>query len=341
MFLSIIIPVYNMSKFLPDCLDSLLVQNIQVSDYEVICVNDGSTDNSDQIIQLYCSSHTTIRHISKPNGGVSSARNLGLEVAVGDWIWFVDADDFVQENILSELKGLATPEVDRILFPRYCFTDTLTASERSQKESGQIASNNPGRGIWCSLYRRSVITEHKIQFDVDIDYGEDIVWVCQFREYMHGTVSFEKVCYFYRMHSESAMQQNTLLSRRKRLKSYIKAGTTLYDIYKSQLIKKTDTADDVMFFLRMTMLEIAKLPIKEDRKRYIKEVRDKGLFPFAPLKEAKLKKAYVTNRTDFIGRTYNSLVMNSTKHFDFQMLSLWYRLYYMYKSLRTETESLL
>lgn len=334
MFLSIIIPVYNMSMFLPECLDSLLNQNIPINDYEIICVNDGSTDNSDQIIQKYCSLYSNILHINKPNGGVSSARNLGIETAVGDWIWFVDADDFVQTNVLSEFRGLASPEVDRILFPQYCFNDKLTASELSKKESGQITSNNPGRGITCSLYRRSIITEYQILFDVDIKYGEDIVWVCQFRGYMHGEVSYEKVCYFYRRHPESAMHQTTLEASQNKIKSYIKAGTSLYGIYKSQLYKKTDTADDVMFFLRLTMLEIAKQPYKEERKRYIKEVSNKGLFPFKPLKEARLKKAYVTNRTDILGGIYNSLVMNSTKRLGFQILILWYRFYYVYKGIR-------
>lgn len=67
------------------------------------------------------------------------------------------------------------------------------------------------------------------------------------------------------------------------------------------------------------------------RKRIIKEVRDKGLFPFTPLQEANLKNAFVTCRTDFLGRAYNTLVMNSTKPIGFQMLSLWYRCYDRYK----------
>ena len=331
MFLSFIVPIYNAEKYLPECLDSLLNQGIDSSEYEIICINDGSTDNCEQVINYYSSTHTNIRKINKPNGGVSSARNLGLEIATGEWVWFVDADDFIQTNILSELKELEKSEIDRVDFLHYCFNNNLNDVEVSQKEQNEIVSNNPGQGIWCSLFRRSIIHQYQIQFDVEIDYGEDIVWASEYREHMHKAVRYEKVCYFYRIHSKSAMHQVTTAARIKKIKSYIKASSSLLKIYQSQLVKKSNTADEVMFLLRMTMLQIACISSYRERKQYYNEVREKGLFPFTPLKEAKLNNAYVTNRSDIIGKTYNYLVVNSTRQLWFQLLVLWQQLYACFK----------
>lgn len=89
--ISVIVPVYNMATFLPYCLDSLLHSSYRRM--EIICINDGSTDNSEEILAEYASRDARIRVVNKENGGVSQARNLGLEMATGDWIAFVDSDD--------------------------------------------------------------------------------------------------------------------------------------------------------------------------------------------------------------------------------------------------------
>ena len=99
--ISVIIPVYNSSKYLNKCLDSLVDQ--KYNNYEVILINDGSTDNSLEICLQYANNYNNFQVFSKENGGVSSARNYGLNKANGKWIVFVDSDDFVKPNYLSEL----------------------------------------------------------------------------------------------------------------------------------------------------------------------------------------------------------------------------------------------
>ncbi len=98
MELSIIIPVYNLENYIEDCLKSCLNQDIE--DYEIICVDDGSKDNSPVILDRYAREYPgRIKVFHKENGGVSSARNYGLERAQGDWIWFVDGDDLIQKKL--------------------------------------------------------------------------------------------------------------------------------------------------------------------------------------------------------------------------------------------------
>lgn len=103
MILSIIIPVYNVSRYLSKCLDSILNQDIAYKDYEIIVVNDGSTDNSGEIAQEYANKYSNIRLISQDNQGLSGARNTGISVARGEYIQFVDSDDFLEPNMLGKL----------------------------------------------------------------------------------------------------------------------------------------------------------------------------------------------------------------------------------------------
>lgn len=103
MKLSIIIPVYNTENYLERCLASCLDQDLPESDYEIVVLNDGSTDGSLQVAQRIASSHPCIRIVSQENGGLSRARNAGLREAAGDYVWFVDSDDYIARNCVGML----------------------------------------------------------------------------------------------------------------------------------------------------------------------------------------------------------------------------------------------
>ena len=101
--LSIVVPVYNVDRYLDECMESLVTQDIDSSEYEVICVNDGSTDNSGNILDKYAKRYCNVIVINKSNGGVSTARNMGIDNAQGKYIWFIDSDDFILKNSLSSM----------------------------------------------------------------------------------------------------------------------------------------------------------------------------------------------------------------------------------------------
>ncbi len=103
MKLSIIIPVYNVENFLPICLESLLSQDIEISDHEILIINDGSKDNSLSVANAYSDKHKHIKVYTKENNGVGSARNKGIEIAKGKFIYFIDPDDYLISNTLNEL----------------------------------------------------------------------------------------------------------------------------------------------------------------------------------------------------------------------------------------------
>lgn len=100
---TIIIPVYNVEKYLEKCLNSVICQTLK--DIEIICVNDGSTDNSQQILKEYAQKDERIKIVDKKNGGLSSARNAGLDAATGEYCYFLDSDDWIELNTLEKLYG--------------------------------------------------------------------------------------------------------------------------------------------------------------------------------------------------------------------------------------------
>ena len=108
MKVSVIVPVYNTEKYLRKCLDSLVNQDF--SDYEIVIVNDGSTDSSESIINEYVSKYDFIKSFTKANGGLSSARNYGIDKASGNYLAFVDSDDYVESNYLKELYESITKD---------------------------------------------------------------------------------------------------------------------------------------------------------------------------------------------------------------------------------------
>ena len=107
MKLSVITPVYNVEKYLSKCLDSILAQGIPTEEFEIIIVNDGSTDSSLKIAEKYQSLHTNIVVLSQENQGISVARNAGMDIAKGDYVYYIDPDDFLLRNSLNHLLDLA------------------------------------------------------------------------------------------------------------------------------------------------------------------------------------------------------------------------------------------
>ena len=115
--LSIIVPVYNVSKYLEKCLDSLLCQDLRPEEYEIIIVNDGSTDNSEEIAKRYAETYSNVHLLTQANGGLSAARNTGIKQAVGKYIQFVDSDDYLEPNVLGALvKKMEHEQLDVLRF---------------------------------------------------------------------------------------------------------------------------------------------------------------------------------------------------------------------------------
>lgn len=180
--LSVIVPVYNVEKYLKRCLESILVQSW--NDYEIILVDDGSTDSSAQICDLYAEKYEMIRVIHKENKGLSDTRNRGIEKASGEYVYFPDSDDWLEPNTFSELSDVIEElTYDIISFNREFVTSEedklISAKSRIQKLSGKQAllemlKQSDVTGFANDkIYRKKLFLDNDIEFPVG-KYYEDL-----------------------------------------------------------------------------------------------------------------------------------------------------------------------
>lgn len=169
--ISIIIPVYNVEKFVERCVMSCIHQNILSDEYEIILVNDGSKDNSLSIIEGLAEKYSNIMVYSQENQGLSGARNTGLRQATGEYVWFIDSDDWIQENCIKKVTDVCFQrKLDMLqICAANMYNDKImrrfSYSDEESIFSGVEALN---RGIpFCapfSIYRRDFLEQHKLSF---------------------------------------------------------------------------------------------------------------------------------------------------------------------------------
>ena len=219
--ISIIVPIYNVEKYLRQCLDSIQDQSYQ--NFECLLINDGSPDNSADICKEYVSKDPRFRYIEKENGGVSSARNLGLEHSKGEYITFIDSDDWVDLDYLEVLHSKIKEYNTDFVISSYkkfdmdedCFylhiwdQDYYERIWTSQELLSQLPNLENYDGSytvsWGKLFKRSIFDE--ILFNEQRKFGED--FECSFKLYLSMTscLYIHKALYNYRLHSESMLGQ--------------------------------------------------------------------------------------------------------------------------------------
>lgn len=171
---SILVPIYNVEKYLRECLNSLINQTLE--DIEIICINDGSTDNSGKILDEYASRDNRLKVINKDNSGYGSSMNMGLELATGEYIGIVESDDFADLKMFEDLYNIAKEKDADVVKSDWFEYTTLTESVRKAgrmtsfpenkslnvKENVKILGIQPS--IWSAIYKRSLLTDNDIKF---------------------------------------------------------------------------------------------------------------------------------------------------------------------------------
>ena len=237
---SVIVPVYNVEQFLPKCLESIINQSLE--DIEIICINDGSTDNSLSILENYALMDSRIKIIDKKNEGQSVARNLGIEMSQGEYLGFVDADDWIDFDFFEKLYNTA----------KKCACDIATAGFKRYKKSrfkvskffeAELVCTNvddkarldclPAHNyIWNKIYKRTVWFENNIKFQSG-RYYEDMALVIKILNTLGKMVTVPNTYYNYRMNSNSTVSQKTI----KHVSDYEWAFEELFNYAKLNNIK--------------------------------------------------------------------------------------------------------
>lgn len=208
-----IVPVYNTQEFLPRCLDSLLGQTCP--DIEIVVVNDGSPDDSAAIIGKYARKDSRVRVVEKSNGGLSSARNAGMDVARGDIIDFVDSDDYVEPNLAEFLvDAFAKEHPEIVVFGAVCEPAEVASKRIKQLLSPEARTfesfdptllffSNAQPYVWRAAYSRGLIEREALRFAENVRFAEDVVF--QFESYPLSakTVLAPEKLYHYVMQEKS------------------------------------------------------------------------------------------------------------------------------------------
>lgn len=322
MFLSFIVPVYNAETYLAECLRSLEEQDIPKKDYEILCVNDGSTDSCPSILADFAAQYPNLTVIHKGNGGVTTARNAGLDAARGDYIWFVDADDFLKPNILASLRGKAEETgCDRLIVGGYQFTDALTEEEAAQSCRGELPINAPWYDavVWRSLIRREFLRQNGLSFRYpELTHGEDGLFMYELSLRSPKNVEIEEALYFYREHSGSAETVVSLENSQKKLRSYVSITKILDGYYASGCVD-AGTANLRMTFAWFALNEAAKFPASQAR-RILRELHRDSLFPSHRLEECTLTRSFMTDRTDWLGKAFDSAYLHLHRPWGFAVI---------------------
>lgn len=295
MFLSIIIPLYNCEKYISPCLDSILGSQLPADDYEIIIINDESKDRGPEICQEYSSRHHHIHLYHQKNDGPSTARNLGLQHAQGDFVWFIDADDLIEPKIIPVLLHIIqeNPDLDLLSF---AYVEQFPEKEiiHRRVELHKICSGleflqiNGGGYLWNHLYRRQSIGNHR--FVNGIRHIEDTCFNIQTVIYFKKVVMLPDVGYYYNRKNVHS------ISHDKRLRDRIKANEDSFIVYNAiyrELMKTTDEGKKTYlnkvlnFSIAAHLYTMLRFDNARTVKRYIDAYREMGFYPLKPTRNRK------------------------------------------------------
>ena len=237
---SIVIPVYNTEKYLDECLNSIEDQTLK--EIEIICVNDGSKDNSLAILEKHSKKDKRIRILNQKNSGVSVARNNGIKISRGKYIMFVDSDDIVPRHACQKAYNCAEDhDVQVVCLGNICYIDgdkvDLNSFKYDESKVKEISCENYQNpyyslkiemsSVWNKIWRKSFLVDNNIYFKEGISRGEDGLFNCIAFSGLRKTVHDDNVFYCYRQNRpESAL---TTSNAKKILESVIPASQELVE----------------------------------------------------------------------------------------------------------------
>ena len=240
--LSIVIPVYNVEHYLDECVSSLYNQDIHEEDFEVLLIDDGSTDNSLSIAKQWAEKHGNVRVFHQENQGQGPARNLGIDNAIGDYICFVDSDDWLTGGKLGNVLEIAFKEnLDIIYFGitversdgSFCAVPTFRRKNSVIKGEEYLFSSIPVGSVWGAFYKHSLICKHDLRFMRGITH-EDVPFAHHVLAYAQRILVSDIFAYNYRYNPHSTDRSREVSKIKKGILSNFHVAKYLRDLSKKE-----------------------------------------------------------------------------------------------------------
>jgi len=285
--ISVIVPVYNAEKYLEQCATSLLSQTCL--DMEIILVNDGSTDSSRLMCDGYCAAYPEIiKVIHQKNAGVSAARNAGLDAATGEWICFVDSDDWVEPDMIETMLAHSESADVHIYghYKKYLYK-TITwkysnnalseETKKNYRHQKQILINS---AVWGKLIRRSLIEKINLRFCIGLPRGEDQIFLLYVIHHAEKVMLHENIFYNYRMVASGAVNKwraDTIAVENLFQKEYFEFVDKFFSGEENLLMKQTLAIDQLWIIMRAHKHPEAHLTRKEILSRLCDEIKREPL----------------------------------------------------------------
>ena len=291
MLLSIIVPGQNVEAYIGKCLDSLLNQDISSSDYEIIVVNDGSTDRTKEIVEGYVSSHSNVILINQQNKGLSGARNSGVKVARGSYVMYIDSDDYIEKNVLGGL--LAQVERDNLDVLRYNYRNVnedykVIVPKRNNKlyvdYSGDVTDGfsflTHRLGYACYAWQFLIKAEiaKNVLFKEGI-YFEDTEWAPRMLNEAKRVASTDVVVYNYMKRTNSITNAVDDVKKRK----VIEDKMSLIEGLRQQSVGKVDKSwyEGMIAHTVLSIMGLVAIQYYDERNPYISRLKRMGVFPLS------------------------------------------------------------
>lgn len=252
--LSIIIPVYNAELYLVRCLDSILNSSVDGLNYEVICINDGSKDQSLYLLKKYKDKFDRLVIIDTENAGAASARNKGLENAKGEYIWFVDADDFIETNALeiiyheSILKGQSIGfKYNRFTVEKGKHAVNFKSDPKTEYLGFEYAKSGKDYFLWLLILKRNLIVQNNLKFIEGIKNIEDFEFMITYFSFNDKLVFIDLALYNYN-------DDNIVSTSRNREIHHLKKLADDSNIVHHSLKNKMKLYPEIGYFLNMSVI---------------------------------------------------------------------------------------
>ena len=237
---SVIVPVYNTSKYLKKCIESILKQSLK--EIEIICINDGSTDNSLEILEKYLKKDSRVRIINQKNSGLSKVRNEGLKLAKGKYIMSIDSDDWIKENYFEKMYSIAEMNNLDLVFSAInierndeivekIYDTKLDKIIDGKQYLENLLQELSFGAVWNKLIKKEICLKNNIYFNEKIFLGEDYNFLCRLAPYLNRVGGVEEAYYVYRKGENNGSSK----VKEKNIKDILLGYNQLREVYKGNL----------------------------------------------------------------------------------------------------------